>query len=236
MMTSPLSSLSYSRPAGQEVARQAEAEMRSVLIVSDSIFESVGLAAILAEAGGFTVLEPATDANMARRMTIDHQPDTAVILKHNDVPSVLRALESSAPHEPSIVLVAEPGKSGLYADPPGPAGGPLVIPPDPDVLIPALRMASVGYLVYLRKASGADTDSGDWSLRTLAHRLTWREFQVFNLVARGWTNPEMARMLEMSERTVKGHVSRILAKLELPSRADLIVKSYATGLIAPTHS
>jgi len=198
-------------------------ESKSVLIVCDRIFEAIGLASLLTEAGGFTVLEPATDLTTAERMTVAHQPDIAVVLNHSQAPSVQRVLESSTGPTPSIVIVAEPG-SGCGVES---THSLLLIPPDPDVLIPALRMMSAGYLVFRTQDGGTGAEPMNKTLHTLARRLTWREFEVFSLVARGCTNTEIGNLLGITERTVKGHVSRILEKLALSGRTDMVVKAYA---------
>ncbi len=63
--------------------------------------------------------------------------------------------------------------------------------------------------------------------------LTARELEVLQLLARGLTNAELAERLQLSEATVKTHVARILAKLDLRDRAQAIIVAYETGLITP---
>ena len=61
--------------------------------------------------------------------------------------------------------------------------------------------------------------------------LTEREREVLLLVARGWSNAELAEHLSVSPATVKTHVSRILGKLDLHDRAQLVVFAYEAGLV-----
>jgi DNA-binding NarL/FixJ family response regulator len=63
--------------------------------------------------------------------------------------------------------------------------------------------------------------------------LTPRELEVFRLLARGLSNAELAEQLYLSEATVKTHVARILAKLQLRDRAQAVVAAYETGLVTP---
>jgi DNA-binding NarL/FixJ family response regulator len=63
--------------------------------------------------------------------------------------------------------------------------------------------------------------------------LTPRELDVLRLLAKGLSNAELATSLQLSETTVKTHVTRILSKLNLRDRAQAIVVAYETGLITP---
>jgi DNA-binding NarL/FixJ family response regulator len=63
--------------------------------------------------------------------------------------------------------------------------------------------------------------------------LTPREREVLVHVARGRSNIEIAADMHLSEATVKTHVSRILAKLDLRNRAQAVVEAYEAGLVQP---
>jgi DNA-binding NarL/FixJ family response regulator len=61
--------------------------------------------------------------------------------------------------------------------------------------------------------------------------LTERETDVMKLLAQGKSNKEIAQALNIGEQTVKTHVSRILDKLELPSRTQVVLYAIRTGLV-----
>jgi DNA-binding NarL/FixJ family response regulator len=62
--------------------------------------------------------------------------------------------------------------------------------------------------------------------------LTERELDVFRLVAKGWSNAEIADHLVIGEATVKTHVNRMLRKLAIRDRVQAVVLAYETGIIA----
>jgi DNA-binding NarL/FixJ family response regulator len=69
--------------------------------------------------------------------------------------------------------------------------------------------------------------------RALLAQLTAREHEVLLEIGRGLNNAEIADRLVLSEATVKTHVGRILSKLDLRDRVQIVVFAYETGLITP---
>ncbi|MDT0378593.1 response regulator transcription factor [Streptomyces sp. DSM 42041] len=63
--------------------------------------------------------------------------------------------------------------------------------------------------------------------------LTGREREVMALVAAGLTNDEIAARLVLSPATAKTHVSRVMTKLDVRDRAQLVILAYESGLVAP---
>jgi DNA-binding NarL/FixJ family response regulator len=67
-------------------------------------------------------------------------------------------------------------------------------------------------------------------------RLSPRELEVFQLLARGMSNREIADHLIVGETTVKTHVAHILTKLGVRDRVQAVVLAYETGVIVPQNA
>lgn len=94
------------------------------------------------------------------------------------------------------------------------------------VIAPASTRRLLDHLVTALPASRAAADG------TL-DALTAREREVLELMARGRSNGEIATDLVVAEATVKTHVNRILAKLEVRDRVQAVVAAYEAGLVRP---
>jgi DNA-binding NarL/FixJ family response regulator len=60
---------------------------------------------------------------------------------------------------------------------------------------------------------------------------TERELEILRLMVAGWNNKQIARGLDLSEGTVKNHVSRILAKLGVRDRTRAVLRAIEEGLV-----
>jgi DNA-binding NarL/FixJ family response regulator len=77
--------------------------------------------------------------------------------------------------------------------------------------------------------SAVPARAGDPALESLSPR----ERDVLLGIAAGRSNAEIAAHLQLEESTVKSHVGRMLAKLDLSSRVQAVIFAYETGLVAP---
>ena len=66
------------------------------------------------------------------------------------------------------------------------------------------------------------------------HELTKREVQIIELVGYGMNNKAIAQRLEISEATVRHHLSSIYSKLQVVDRLNLAIFAYQTGIVKPT--
>jgi DNA-binding NarL/FixJ family response regulator len=97
------------------------------------------------------------------------------------------------------------------------------------LLAPSLtRRLLEEYIARPRRNNGAATPFAE---------LTQRELEVTRAIARGLSNAEIGKELFLSEATVKTHVMRVLTKLGLRDRVQIVVTAYESGLVQPgaTH-
>ena len=118
------------------------------------------------------------------------------------------------------------------------ASGFLLKDATPEELVHAVRVVAAGEALlaptvtsrlvreFARRSAGRPR-------RELLASLTERETEVLQLVAAGLSNAELAERLVVSHPTAKTHVSRILTKLGLRDRAQLVVAAYEAGLVIP---
>ena len=119
------------------------------------------------------------------------------------------------------------------------ASGFLLKDATPEDLFAAIRVVADGGALITPQvtrrliAEFAERPRTGWPNRRIASLLTEREAEVLGLVGRGLSNAEIADRLVLSPLTAKTHVSRILTKLGLRDRAQLVVAAYESGLLVP---
>jgi DNA-binding NarL/FixJ family response regulator len=119
------------------------------------------------------------------------------------------------------------------------ASGFLLKDAESDELVNAIRVIAAGdallapsitrRLISEFAKAGAKQEMDDMRLG----ELTEREREVLTFIARGLSNEEIAEELYISPTTVKTHVGRIMSKLDLHDRAQLVILAYETGLVTP---
>lgn len=138
--------------------------------------------------------------------------------------AALRALEPA----PAVIILTTFDRDAeiLGAIEAGASGYVLKDSP-PDAIIRAVREAAAGRLALTPELSARVVQV----LRAPRVRLTEREEQVLQLLARGESNPQIARMLFVTEATVKTHLVHIFAKLGVDSRSRAVAVARERGLL-----
>ncbi|HXA63386.1 MAG TPA: response regulator transcription factor [Streptosporangiaceae bacterium] len=217
-------------------------EPTRVLIADDQALIRTGFAMILA-ANGIEVVGEAADGAQAIDAVRRTCPD--VVLMDIRMPEIdgleatRRILSGTGTAPRIIILTTYDLDRYVYAALNAGASGFLLKDVSPEHLVAAVRLVRSGDALLAPSITRrlierfAPQDDQVATLHRDLSTLTPRELDVLQLLAKGLSNAELATELQLSETTVKTHVTRILSKLNLRDRAQAIVVAYETGLITP---
>jgi DNA-binding NarL/FixJ family response regulator len=212
----------------------------SLLLVDDQDLLRAGMAMVLGTEDGIRVVGEATNGLDAVQRTADLQPD--VVLMDVRMPGLdgieaTRRIIAARPETRVIILTTfdldEYAFGGLNA---GASGFLLKDAPSAE-LIQAIRTVAGGEAIVspritqrmLEMYRGKMPEAADAG--ATASPLSEREHEVLVAIGRGLSNTEIASELFLSESTVKTHVGRVLAKLELRDRVQAVIYAYRNGLV-----
>jgi len=218
-----------------------------VVIADDQTLVRGGFRLILDSAGTPVVAE-AADGLAAVAATLKHRPDVVLMdirMPEMDGLEATRRILASRTDVRIIILTTFDLDQYVYAALSAGASGFLLQDVSPEHLIAAVRLVRSGDALLApsitrrlverfapRQVSGISRSAPGRANADLS-ALTPRELEVLGLIARGLSNAELAAALTLSEATVKTHVARILAKLQLRDRVQAVVLAYETGLVSP---
>jgi DNA-binding NarL/FixJ family response regulator len=194
----------------------------SVLIVDDHPVVRQGLRVLLEVQDGIEVAGEAGDGPAALALAAEREPDVILLdLKLPGMDGIAVLGELKARHDRSrvLVLTSVTDHASAAAAVRAGAAGVLYKDVDPDALVRAIRAVHDGHLLLAPEAAGSLLNTPSWPARGL-DALTSREREVLAELARGRSNREIARALHVSEKTVKAHVSSVLAKLGVQDRTQ----------------
>jgi DNA-binding NarL/FixJ family response regulator len=217
----------------------------SVLLADDQALVRTGFRLVLNGTADLRVVGEAGDGADAVRMAASTRPD--VVLMDVRMPGMdgIEATRRITSQTECRVLILttfdldEYAYDGLRAG----ASGFLLKDVPPEGLFEAIRAVASGDAVLTPRVTRdlvdrfARTPEPEPARRDPSGRfadLTAREVEVFGQVAQGRTNAEIARTLVLTEATVKTHVTRVLAKLGLRNRVQMVIFAYERGLNLPT--
>ena len=210
------------------------ADPLTVLIVDDHPVVRQGLRVLLEVQDGIEVAGEAADGEQALALAAALDPDVILLdlkLPGLDGVAVLTELRARGVGARVLVLTSANDPAQVSRAVRAGASGFLYKDVDPDALIRAIRAVNDGNLLLAPGAAGtllpsAATAGGDGGPpggqgpRGGLGALTLREREVLDELARGRSNREIARQLHVSEKTVKTHVSSVLAKLGVQDRTQ----------------
>jgi DNA-binding NarL/FixJ family response regulator len=202
-----------------------------ILLVDDQSLLRMGFRLILEAEADIEVIGEAADGAAAVSMAAALRPD--VVLMDVRMPG-MDGIEATAeimagPASKVLILTTFDLDQYVFAGLKAGASGFLLKDAPPAELLAAIRTVASGEAVLAPTATRRLIDQ----FAPMLGKLTDRERTVFAELAAGRSNREIAAGLHLSEGTVKIHVGRILAKLELRDRVQAVVLAYESGLITP---
>ncbi|RKT51733.1 response regulator [Saccharothrix australiensis] len=215
--------------------------MIRVLLVDDQELMRMGFRMVLGAQDDIDVVGEAGDGLDAVHMSASLRPDVVLMDVRMPVLDGVEATKRITEAGTAKVLVMTTFDMDEYALSAlrNGASGFLLKDTPPGDLVSALRAVASGDAVVspsvTKRLLSRFLGEGGGELRdaSVLEALTEREREVLVLIAKGLSNTEIARKLFLSEATVKTHVGRILAKLELRDRVQAVVLAYETGLVRP---
>ncbi|MBK1784649.1 response regulator [Prauserella cavernicola] len=215
--------------------------MIRVLLVDDQELMRVGFRMVLGAQDDIEVAGEAANGAEAVRLAAELRPDVVLMDVRMPVLDGVEATKRIVDDATSKVLVMTTFDLDeyVYSALQSGASGFLLKDTPPDHLVSALRSVALGDAVVSPAVTKRLLDRflGDGRVpprdASVLDVLTDREREVLTLVAKGLSNTEIAGALFLSEATVKTHVGRILAKLDLRDRVQAVVLAYETGLARP---
>jgi DNA-binding NarL/FixJ family response regulator len=195
----------------------------TVLIADDHPVVRQGIAVLLGVQDDIEVAGEAADGRQALAMTAEKDPDVILLdlkLPVMDGITVLRELRDRGLRARALVLTSAVDRDLVTLAVRAGAAGFLYKDVDPDALVRAVRSVHDGHTLLAADAAGSLLRSGAAPAVSGPGALTAREREVLAQIADGRSNKEIARLLHVSEKTVKTHVSAVLAKLGVADRTQ----------------
>jgi DNA-binding NarL/FixJ family response regulator len=218
----------------------------SVLLADDQSLLRRGFRMILEAEGDLSVAAEAGTGEEAVEAARRHTPDVVLMdirMPGTDGIEATRQIVAAGSRARVLVLTTFDLDEYAFGALRAGASGFLLKDVRPAELVAAIRTVAAGDAVVAPRVTRRLLEEHARSLPlTAAQRaqryprlgdLTEREREVLVAVARGLSNAEIAASLYVSEATVKSHVGRILAKLGLRDRVQVVVLAYEAGLIHP---
>jgi DNA-binding NarL/FixJ family response regulator len=217
-----------------------------VLIVDDHPLFRQGVRFALDAEPGIAVVGEASDGDQALQMATELMPD--VVLSDVNIPGpdgveIVRYLKSKLPYTAVILMTAYDDEDQLFDAVRVGAAAYFLKDLGPEELMESIRRASRGEnlinesvlstpLVASRVLKQfSSLSSEDQEVEPLFVPLSNREIEVLDEIAQGNSNKEIARVLGISDQTVKNHITSILRKLAVNDRTQAVVYAIRHGWI-----
>ena len=208
-----------------------------VLIVDDHTIVRKGIRALLTEIAGIEVVGEAADGQEAVAQANSLRPDVILMdlaMPQMDGIEATRQIKTSQPESRILVMTSFATDDKVLPAIKAGALGYLLKESAPEDLVQAIHQIHRGepslHPTIARKVLQEITDPSDRP--PTPDPLTKREAEVLLLVAQGLSNQDIARKLNISDPTVRSHVSNIMSKLHLATRIQAALYALREGLVS----
>ena len=203
-----------------------------VLLVDDHAVVRHGLADLLTGAG-LEVVGSLEDGSLAEAAVLELEPDLVLMdlsMPLMDGIEATRAVVAARPSTKVVILTSFAEHARLHAALAAGAVGYLLKDAEPDDILRALRDAAAGGVPLSPRAAAALLPGNRPTTNATLDSLTPRERAVLALVATGLPNKSIARRLEISEKTVKAHLTRVFAVVGVSDRTSAALWAQRHGI------
>lgn len=213
-----------------------------VLIADDDDLMRAGLRAVLSSDETLAVAGEAGDGRAAVALARRLQPDVVLMdvrMPGRDGIDATREIVAAVPAARVLILTTFSDDDYVVGALAAGASGFLLKRSRPEQLIDAIHTVAAGEALLSPAVTRTVVDRmaratpPDPAQQRRLRDLTPRERDVLELVARGRSNAEIAAALWVEESTVKTHLKRIMAKLSLRDRVQVVILAYEAGVVRP---
>lgn len=209
-----------------------------VVLADDHTVVRKGIRDFLEEEGDILVVAEAASGVEAVALTLEHRPAVAVLdiqMPHMTGIEAARQIKAQAPDVQVLVLTAYDEDPYIFAMLQAGASGYVLKTAPSEELIRAVRTVAAGGSALDPTVTAkvmAQLSSGKpLGAQATIEKLTQRELDVLRLAARGHTNRAIGLELDISDRTVQGHLANIFGKLGVATRTEAVLLAMKQGWI-----
>jgi DNA-binding NarL/FixJ family response regulator len=215
-----------------------DAQPIRVILADDHAVVRKGIREFLEEEGDIVVVAEAADGSQAADLVAQHQPDVAVL--DIQMPGVggieaTRRIKADHPSVRVLILTAYDDDPYIFALLHAGASGYILKTAESAELVRAVRAVHRGESALdpavAQKVVQQLTTGRPLGAQASVEALTERELEVLRLAAKGQTNKAIGQSLDISDRTVQGHLANIYGKLNVSSRTEAVTEALKLGWI-----